>query len=371
MNVLDALAERIDAQRDESEPMPPRFQFLTVDELLSEPRPQWLIRRVLPRAAMAVLYGESGSGKTFLALHIAAQQADGGEIFGQRTTRSGVVYVGLEGALRNRIEAYLKTNELADLSNLRIFEGSVNLLDPKADVDDLVLALLRVREEIGDVGLVIIDTLNRAMPGGNENASEDMGAVIAAARRISQKTGAAVMFVHHSGKDVTKGSRGHSSLKAAADLEIEVTKTESGERVAELTKVKDAECGSRFGFRLVPVDLGPCADADAHAGEREGSCIVVPTDAPARRSGRQPRRDVAFDALRESISNFGVLLPETSTIPHGVRTVTLDQWRARWVLRTGYEDSTANSAKVNFHKDKDALLKAGRIGISKPHVWIA
>jgi hypothetical protein len=63
-------------------------------------------------------------------------------------------------------------------------------------------------------------------------------------------------------------------------------------------------------------------------------------------------------------------MPETSTIPKGVKAVTLDQWKSRWALRTGYEDSTGNSIAVNFHKDKDALLKAGNVAISKPYAWV-
>ena len=75
------------------------------------------------------------------------------------------------------------------------------------------------------MALVVIDTLARALAGGNENAPEDMGALIGNAKRIQEATGAAVLFVHHSGKDTSRGSRGHSSLKGAADLEIEVTRT--------------------------------------------------------------------------------------------------------------------------------------------------
>ena len=80
-------------------------------------------------------------------------------------------------------------------------------------------------------------------------------------------------------------------------------------------------------------------------------------------------RDVALDALREAIGEYGQVMPDTSTIPKGVKAVTLDQWKARWMLRTGYEDSSGNSIAVNFHKDKDALLKAGKVSISKPYAW--
>ena len=63
-------------------------------------------------------------------------------------------------------------------------------------------------------------------------------------------------------------------------------------------------------------------------------------------------------------------MSETSAIPKGVKAVTLEQWKSRWALRTGYEDSGGNSINVNFHKDKDALLKAGKVAICKPYACV-
>jgi hypothetical protein len=73
----------------------------------------------------------------------------------------------------------------------------------------------------------------------------------------------------------------------------------------------------------------------------------------------------------EAISEYGQSIPETSTIPKGAAAVKLDQWKARWALRTRYGESSGNSIAVNFHKDKDALLKAGKVAISKPYVWVS
>jgi hypothetical protein len=129
---------------------------------------------------------------------------------------------------------------------------------------------------------------------------------------------------------------------------------------------RDGEAGQRYGFRLKVVDLGTDADGDIVT-----TSIVVPSDEAAAKPAKAVRRDVALDALREAISERGQLMPETSTISKGVKAVTLEQWKARWALRTGYEDSTGNSIAVNFHKDKDALLKAGRVEISKPYAWIS
>ena len=344
---------------------------LTVAEVITQPLPRWLVRGVLAERSLAVIFGAPGSGKTFMALDMAASIARGVPWQGRRVQHTGVVYVAAEGHLRVRLMAYLEHHQLpaADLSRLRVVASGVNLLASESgDVDTLVVEIKKAAADMGGVALLVLDTLNSMMPGGNENASEDMGAMIASARRIMEAINCAVAYVHHSGKDESKGSRGHSSLKAAVDVEIQITG--DGDRVAELVKVRDGEQGQRFPFRLQAVDLGPDLDPDAEPGERQSSCVVVPLDHLPVRAKPKIRRDVALEALREALSEFGEVLPQTTSIPPRTKAVTLDQWRTRWSLRTGYEGSPGHSIAVNFHKDKDALLRADAIRISKPYVWI-
>ena len=47
---------------------------------------------------------------------------------------------------------------------------SINLLNAKLDIADLIEAI----NEIGEVGLVVVDTLARSMIGGDESSTRDM-----------------------------------------------------------------------------------------------------------------------------------------------------------------------------------------------------
>jgi RecA-family ATPase len=71
--------------------------------------------------------------------------------------------------------------------------------------------------------MIVLDTLSRVIAGGNENAPDDMGQLIGNCDRIRAEARAHVMLVHHTGKDEARGARGHSSLRAATDTEIEVS----------------------------------------------------------------------------------------------------------------------------------------------------
>ncbi len=135
-----------------------------------------------------------------------------------------------------------------------------------ADVDMNVLAKLcrEVSRIHGPVKMIVIDTLSRAMSGANENSPEDMTKFIGNCDQLRELTGAHVATVHHSGKDKAAGARGHSSLRAATDTEIELDyNEETGLRTAKATKQRDLETGAIFNFKLKVIELGQDDDGDA------------------------------------------------------------------------------------------------------------
>lgn len=235
---------------------------------------------MLPRAELAVIYGESGSGKSFLALDVAAAITRGVEWRGRRTAKGRVVYVCAEGAggFKARLRAYAHGHgvELVELPS--VIADAPNLLEAK-DAAAITAAIAAW----GEVDVVVIDTLSATTPGGNENSGEDMGRVLSHCKFLHRKTGALVVLIHHSGKDATRGARGWSGLRAAADAEIEVTRN-GDYRSAAVTKMKDGSDGENIGFKLKTVVLG--LDAD---GEEESSCVVEHVDTPAGEPKSKPR----------------------------------------------------------------------------------
>lgn len=145
---------------------------------------------------------------------------------------------------------------------------------------------------------MVIDTLSATTPGGNENSGEDMGLVLSHCKFLHSKTGALVVLIHHSGKDATRGARGWSGLRAAADAEIEITRN-GDYRNATVTKMKDGSDGEALAFKLRTVELGETPD-----GEIESSCVVehVETAPSEQISGKQKpsgRHETAmFDMLK-------------------------------------------------------------------------
>jgi hypothetical protein len=324
---------------------------------------------VLPRAELAVIYGESGSGKSFLALDLCAAVSRGlAWRDAHRTERGSVVYVCAEGAggFKVRLRAYARAHNinLAELPG--VVADAPNLLE-QTEAAALYGAILKW----GKPDVIVIDTLSATAPGGNENSGEDMGRVLSHCKLLHRKTGALVVLIHHSGKDATKGARGWSGLRAAADAEIEVTR--NGDfRAATVTKLKDGSDGAQWSFKLKVVELGNDLE-----GEPESSCViehVEQSDAPTD-SGRKPvlkgLPKLIHDTLAvmapsgtchidDLIAGVKMKLPKTDG-PRDLRKQNITQAIIRTLIPGGYAHM----------QDEDRISLTNIIRVEEEPAWLA
>ena len=360
-----------DSLKDQAPHGLPMLWFNEIEEVLDA---KDFVQGVLLEEGAAVVYGESNAGKTFwttdLSLHVAA----GIDWCGRRVEQGGVVYCVLEGGIgfKNRVAAWRKEHKFEgdDIPFVAI-PSMLNLLDPNADTGRLISAIIGAIKRMGmSVKLVVIDTLSRAMAGGNENAPDDMGALVKNMDRIRQETGACVLFVHHSGKDQAKGARGHSLLRAAVDTEIEVVADELGEsKTATVVKQRELPKGVVIPFVLKVVDLGQ----NRHA-EPVTTCIVEFSGeghAPGGASGR-PRlkgdNKRALEVLADLVATEGK--SGASGIPAGLPSVPEKWWRERFYDRAkaGAEPEAKQRA---FRRAADFLVEKHFVGMLAGRVWVA
>ena len=277
-----------------------RFKVLSGADLCNAKPMRWMVRGVVPVEGLAALYGASGTGKSFLILDMGCAVAGGVEWFGRRVTQAPVTYVCLEGeaGIGKRIKAWSLHNDAPVPDALRFITQPFDLLSD--DVGELAKAII-VGGGVG--GMVIIDTLNRAAPGADENSSVDMGKLIAAAKQLQSLTGGLVCLVHHTGKDTTKGLRGHSSLYAALDGAVEVTATDT-RKAWSVAKSKDDVTGDAHPFKMGIVHVGTDDE-----GDEITSCVIVPDDSaeaikqakrPTLRSNQKIANEAIGEALRKS-----------------------------------------------------------------------
>jgi hypothetical protein len=228
------------------------------DAVLSETA-EPLIEGLLDEGALSVIYGDSNSGKTFVALDMAFHVATGAAWNGKSVKRGLVVYVAAEGGkrIKRRLAALKKRyrQEFGDDAPAPLYALVRFPIDLRSNDANLLELLTLVRDAAAQIAedcvWIIVDTLSRAMAGGDENSPVDMGRIVTAADRIRAETGAHFSYVHHTGKDAARGARGHSLLRAATDTEIEVTP-----QSMTVTKQRDMEGGFSLGFALVDWEIG-------------------------------------------------------------------------------------------------------------------
>lgn len=354
---------------------PSRFGLLVWSEIDFKPKSDMIIKGVIERDSLGVIYGDTGSGKTFLAGHVGFHVALGRPWFGRKVLQGGVIYIAAEGGLsmRRRVEAFRKHHGINQSDNVpfALIPSPVNLLDPQADVPELLALIEAVAAGFSHpLCLLEIDTVSRALAGGNENGPEDMGAFVKNLDLIRAKTAATILGVHHTGKDPSKGGRGHSLLRAATDTEIEVAKSEtSGQSIARVTKQRDGVEGDTFTFDLRPVELGVDEDGDPVT-----SCVAVPVEnAAGPTPAKAPKRAVPAEYLK-ALDYLGDIMADHSEIivangiPSGTKVVHVDRWRD-YLKQRGLHDGTETGKKW-FQRARSGLITNNRVAFDGSYVWI-
>ncbi|MFM5589198.1 helicase RepA family protein [Aeromonas rivipollensis] len=240
----------------------------------------WTVKGLIPAESLCCIYGPSGSFKSFAAVSLACHIATGKEWDGRKVEQGAVLYVAAEGgqAVSRRVMAWaMQYNDGANVPNMVRINEAVRVMTSDHLIGLIDSAKL-VEAMTGEkVKMIVIDTVARCLEG-DENRAETMNAFIYACDLVKQATGAAVVLVHHTGKDETKGARGSSSLRAALDAELFIARESATGQAFTLvcTKMKEAEQQERRAYDLRSHVV--CQDSD---GDDVTSLVVVAT-------GREP-----------------------------------------------------------------------------------
>lgn len=364
---------------------PPAKMFGTLRAVDFDPStesrpPSWLIKGIAPRSGLGLIFGESGAGKTFLALHAALSVAWGLPFFGKRTKQGGVLYVAAEGGssvlprIRAANEALQGAIAAANLARragtpsltrapLRVVTEAPNL-SRDGDPGPLIRTIQQAEADFAAAGhrlaLVVVDTWHAAMGGGDENSAADAGAALAPLREVAEAHGALVLIVHHPGKDVERGARGSNALPAAADAIIALSvpghggamaKPAHAIRKATVTKLRDGDVGGEFSYRLPTVQLGLDEEGDPWT-----TCVVESVAVPKADDEALTATDrELMDAVRAGLSEA-----------EGDR-VSVREMRLRFYA--GRPEAKPDARRVAFGRALSAAIKAGRIMVDDSEEW--
>lgn len=279
------------------------IRLVRPEEIIAQPPIDYLVPDIIPQRALVSLFGASGIGKSFTTLDWALSIAQ----------QKHAIYMPYEGKMGygTRLRAWMRYHGRS-CGKFLMVDNPISLMN-KHEVDQLIEAMWLL-----EPGVLIVDTLARAMQDGDENSAKDMGQLVEACNRIQRETGAAVVLVHHSNK--SGGERGSSALRGAADMMIEMT-ADDGLITMKCAKSKDAPPFIPRHFRLHEVEL-------------EGgtsSCVLVPADrtqmALEQRFGRNGATVLlvlAHETARKTGMGAGDLMSQTEVPAGSIHRVLKD-----------------------------------------------
>jgi hypothetical protein len=353
------------------------------DSIQDEPV-KWLIDGVLPAGSFSALYGPPGSFKSFHALHIAHCIATGTPWMGNEVTEAGgVLYIAGEGfgGVGARIKACKQHYQTEDGAPIYVIRHQLNLRSSVEDFNALMLAVETLVMDTGiDFKLIVIDTLARAFGGGDENSASDMMQFVVTCGHIQKIVqDAALMILHHSGKDQSRGMRGSSALLGAVDSELELLRIEDSMKgIIRIAKQKDGEDGTRYGFEMVTVEL-PAPQGTLQIGEPQTSLAVQPCElgqfdalkrdakGASSNAGHGKNQVLSLQCLENAIKKNGFL----KLIEGSQRMVVdLSHWKTELWSKMGCTEEDKDSFKVTWQRVRKDLSRHGHGQISDGFAWL-
>ena len=329
-------AEKRQAAQQAAKPKPQRA--FKISELALLPKPTWHVQGMFTEQSIVILWGESGSGKTFLGLDWALCTATGKAWLGSHPVKRGnVVYIASEGksGLPKRCLRWLEHHKQPEPENFWIVPEAFELVRQESFLD-----LVRVIGDLADRhALIVIDTLNRNL-GGSENDGDDMRAFTRAAEILQRTFGATVLVIHHTGWDTVR-ERGHSSLRGNSDTMISVRKM--GDRLADgievkCVKQKDADLFDTFGVACKAVGRG------------DDSSLVL--------TGEIDMAGLTEEKLNADLCLILKILPDApngETVAAVMKATGMKEWRVRRLLGQGI--------------DTNCLIKVGDGRVNDPATY--
>ncbi|TCO40436.1 AAA family ATPase [Dokdonella fugitiva] len=186
--------------------------------------PEFVVDRIVPRGHVTLLGGHGGTGKSTLALAIAAHVAAGVPWASLACAQGRAVFVSLEDPgelVRWRLRAICDAYQLdafAVARSLIILDGTE--ADATALAYELVIAgravleptstMHQVRDAAADAALVVIDNASDAYDA-NENDRRQVRTFVRALAKIGRDAGAAVLLLVHVDKHAARhGASGNT-----------------------------------------------------------------------------------------------------------------------------------------------------------------
>jgi hypothetical protein len=329
--------------------------------------PRYLLYPVLEADSVGVLYGDSMTFKTFVALEMAMAVASGETLHGWQPHQGAVFIIVGEGqaGIRRRLlaQAIAKDKQSLPIYVCTVPVALIDTADTEAMAEAIMDTIMAESDASGqDVTprLIIIDTLTRNMGGGDESSNADINALLDNANRHFRKYfGACVLLVHHVGHSDKTRTRGAYSLLGNVDFQIRAERQPNSDTITLFcAKTKDAPEWEPIAFEALPVVLPGLENPD---GTPVTSLTLRRLDKVPEPPTVKGKQGQALDVLRELHQQHRATLESEGLDPDTARVLRRD-WQA------ALQDKDIATDRRRFYEIRDRLL--GKRAIAEEHGYV-
>jgi len=304
---------------------------------------EYYIDGIIPKGGVAIVYGDSGAGKSFFVTDMCAHVCTNTKYLGRDVEQTKILYICAEGAVgyRGRIKALLTKFPHMNAVDFCIIADSPDFSTTK----DLKLLKKRIKASLQHYGIIVIDSMAQVSAEVDENSSVVRKVVkIIASLATDGKT---VIIIDHTGKEASKGIRGHSSKRAAADVTISLQtsgKKGSDLKMATLVKAKEDEDNTPIcTFKLKKVIIGHKKN-----GKIKESCVIELMNPMASFA---PATAVEFILHTISTENYG----------KGITEKKIKSLRPDWITETNFSMAMKKARGEVAGGDLKVFTKDGKL----------
>lgn len=300
----------------------------------------WIVDDLIPEQAVGMIFGASGTFKSFIAIDLCCHMANGMDFIGKETRKAPVLYLASEGGagIYRRIQAWHKHHGLPISDDIWLVTTPL-ILTVKEQLEALVAAMHRMKVK---PALVVIDTLSQTF-AGDENSSNDIASYIRAINTdVRAQFGCSAIIIHHTGHNASDRPRGSSAMMANLDFLLGVFKPDPEAPTARVTvaKQKDGDKLEDMYFTMEHMPLGV-----NKKGKPASSLVSTYNDALRAAGGKTSKYDlvimnllesgkiVSEDDMRNAIKEEVQCSPDTAR--QGVRRSLMKLVNAGYVRRAG------------------------------------
>lgn len=337
----------------------PAFELRPAKHLMADLRgTDYLIKPFCERDTLSILFGDSGTYKSFILLDQLLHVAYGMDYHGHPTHQGPAVLVVGEGSggIARRIAAWkLAHNKpLDDDVPLYVSTLPAQLIDQ----DNAQTVADAVAHHCEHAAMIGIDTLSTNAGDADESSNADMARLMVnIGVHLRARFRACIKIVHHVGHGEKGRERGAYTIRGNADARERAEMQDEATRTVNFTceKVKDGEHWPPVAFRMERIEIPGIADSE---GEPVHSLVPHLADyaEPKRDEPAKGNAGKAESIVFQLATEQRQRVCENGYVPPSEVLVSFEDVRARFLSQLEKEGMSSDSARRAWNRSKGKLV---------------